>query len=60
MLECTTCISEELMAHTMQGFIWGQMFGGGTYTSVYMYVCIYTHALLSAAWRGASMMLFIQ
>ena len=46
--------------YMMAGFYLGSNFLGGTYTSIYMYVCIYTHAWRGAAWRGASMMLCIQ
>ena len=35
----------------IQGFIWGQIFGGGTHTSIYMYVC--TH-MRGAARRGVA------
>ena len=31
------------------GFYLRSNFWGGTYTSIYMYICIYTHA-----WRGAA------
>ena len=33
------------------GFYLGSNFWRGTYTSIYMYVCIYTHAWRGVAWR---------
>ena len=50
------CFLYTLIIRVLSGV---KFFFGGTYTSIYMYVCIYTHAWRVAGWRGASMMLCI-